>query len=856
MKWMALFSAHATYRNRKAALRLMVGVLLCAFLVTVVGIVANSFIQSKWYHDKEVYGEQSVITSPVDEGQEKELEEGSFWRRKGVVGTIGGIHSEQGGNAVVMGHMDETARSLAHIRLKDGRMPEKKGEIAVEEDAAKRMGLGSEIVVGSQITLAVSPAGEMYHPEEDVREQPTDRTFTVVGLVCAYSGAWFETLNYAGNGRDEFGPYYFPLSIFVSEEEMFDVPDRITNYLLWREKGWAAKLEGNIPKDVRIVPNQNVYREENGVEDLTWNRAKLIAGVVIGVILATMVFFICSMFLVSVDVKRQQFALLRTIGATKRQIVCYVLAEGFVVATVASVTGALLGVAASIGVVRVFGMLVAQNVNYPILTFVHAWIPMVAVALCVVTTLVAAAFPAVKAGRTSLVEAASYGGKKRRRRRNASSIGTDELGASFFVRHGLRGSKVRVAFYVVSMAFCIATVNALAFGVNTLLEQLEARRGSDFYMSTMGYGWEGDLPSEDTVEADGDLLPVEQKIRGLEGVSTIHTSAFVIAQASMDEEKMSEYVEQSNFNNYDIAGQTGFSFLPHVTVYDDAGLASLKGRVMEGDVDVEAMKAGKEVALCLPPFWKTPEGYNEYDYYKGTIPTVGTEHYRDDRIRVGDAITFLTNPGNPAISEEKTVTIGAIVDTQSAMNIIVAEGGLEAMGMPYLKHGMNVYMEDGADLDESEAQLLQMSREYNLNFNSLKDETRRIYRDILLLRYAGGLLGGMLAFIGVAIYLYATVIRLRHRRREMGLLRIVGMTIRQCMGLLCREGLIYGLLSAIVGFALALAVAMYLEPFRWRYFVSPLVLAVSLGVGIAMSVGVPYLYGKRMLAEEDVMREV
>jgi putative ABC transport system permease protein len=146
-------------------------------------------------------------------------------------------------------------------------------------------------------------------------------------------------------------------------------------------------------------------------------------GVFVGVALVAAVVVVASTFRIVLTQRRTQLALLRCVGATRGQVTAAVLAEAAVTGLVAGVLGAAGAVGAGYGIVALLGGL---ELDVPAL--VVPWAGIVGcVLLAVGATLVAAAAPALAAGRIPPVAAlgaagSADAGPSRRGRRSVVAL--------------------------------------------------------------------------------------------------------------------------------------------------------------------------------------------------------------------------------------------------------------------------------------------------------------------------------------------------------------------------------------------------------------------------------------------------
>ena len=137
-----------------------------------------------------------------------------------------------------------------------------------------------------------------------------------------------------------------------------------------------------------------------------------------GVALLVGAFIIYNTFAITVAQRVRELALLRCLGATRRQALVSVLAEGLAIGAVASLIGTGAGIALGAGLIALFNAMGLTIPAVPIALTAATLVPSLVVGIGV--TLVAALVPAARAGRVapavSLRE--SVGGRSRPRRRS------------------------------------------------------------------------------------------------------------------------------------------------------------------------------------------------------------------------------------------------------------------------------------------------------------------------------------------------------------------------------------------------------------------------------------------------------
>ncbi|MER8045892.1 FtsX-like permease family protein [Streptomyces sp. NPDC094032] len=257
--------------------------------------------------------------------------------------------------------------------LAEGRAPRKSGEAVVNRGAAKAAGL----TLGSTTVLRT----------------PDPLRVTVVGLATFGGADGMGQVTYTGLTRADAEKYLTPKAGDAS-----DILVRAGPGISQREL--VAALDPVLPKGVEALTGQQATDESNASVSgrfLTLFTTFLL--VFSGVALLVSVFSIHNTFAIVVAQRTRENALLRALGAARRQVVAMTLTEAVAVAVLASGAGLLGGIGVAAGLQALFpvigfpfpeGDLVVKGLSLA-LPFA------VGLAVCVGSALL----PAVRAGRTA-----------------------------------------------------------------------------------------------------------------------------------------------------------------------------------------------------------------------------------------------------------------------------------------------------------------------------------------------------------------------------------------------------------------------------------------------------------------------
>ncbi|USX55135.1 FtsX-like permease family protein [Lentzea sp. HUAS12] len=214
------------------------------------------------------------------------------------------------------GHNWDSA-ALAPFSLKEGGAPED-GEVVLDAELAAQAG----VAVGGQVSVMV-------------RSAPV--TYRVAGVAEA-----------SGTGRQA--------SLFFSEAvagELAGHPDRVSAIGVLGAD--AGRVEAALAGD-HVTVSSGADRSAAEFDDVSQTKSILaiLAGSFGGYAVLVAIFVVASTLALTVEQRRREFALLRAVGATPRQVRRLIGVETAVVSVVAGVLGSLLGIAVSLGLRAAF----------------------------------------------------------------------------------------------------------------------------------------------------------------------------------------------------------------------------------------------------------------------------------------------------------------------------------------------------------------------------------------------------------------------------------------------------------------------------------------------------------------------
>ncbi|MFP4443010.1 MAG: ABC transporter permease, partial [Spirochaetia bacterium] len=403
-------------QQRKRSILTVLAVLMSVALITSAGIFSQSIRELGTQNIRNRFGNYYASAEGLSQNQVDKI--GSHVMTDAVGTSVPvGIAKLTEDLSVFLEAPDEEWIDLYGFELEKGRFPETSGEIVIEKWLFKAAGIPAEIGTTVPLTVRIPVT------EESGREswQHIERRFKVVGyLVPNYAGIT------AGASR-----------AFIAQSEAALVLDGTvcfrTAFTTKKEfdpqtaiKSIAAAL--GLDPDRHLNQNTALLGALGSSRLDTVNDALLTVELIVAFILIiATVAVIYNSFAISVMERIRQFGILRTVGATRRQIRHLVFRQAALIAAVGVPAGLGVGILAVRIVIRIFngfsgGIGFAEVVmTYPPEVLVGG--PL----LGIVSVFLSALLPARTAGKVSPMEAVLAEGrfvKDRIKRRRSIILGT------------------------------------------------------------------------------------------------------------------------------------------------------------------------------------------------------------------------------------------------------------------------------------------------------------------------------------------------------------------------------------------------------------------------------------------------
>jgi ABC-type transport system, involved in lipoprotein release, permease component len=296
----------------------------------------------------------------------------------------------------IAGYSDETFRMLP-VTLVSGRLPENSSEVVISGGIASKGGV--KLPIGSNITLNIGKRSSgdrnlwqdtAYKAGNETFIPQQKRTYTVVG-ICQ---------------RPEYEEDFSPGYTIITKTDKSQEAESFNFFIRLKNPYSVRSYVKNISGSYSYVLNDNMLRFMGISDNNIFNMLLYSVGIiVILIVMAGSVLMIYNAFNISLNERTHQFGILLSVGATEKQLKNSVLFEGFCIGLAGIPAGILAGVCG----VNIVINIVARNFesimyDTPLKMVISVPAIIVSVVTSLITILVSAYIPARKAAAVPVME--------------------------------------------------------------------------------------------------------------------------------------------------------------------------------------------------------------------------------------------------------------------------------------------------------------------------------------------------------------------------------------------------------------------------------------------------------------------
>lgn len=812
-------------KNKVRTLVTIIGIILSAAMITAIVTLIGSF--QNYMLETAVYESGDWHGSLLDISEEKlrELEQDERVRQLLLLRGLGYAREEQSKNEgkpyLYVCEADSLFLENMPVHLVQGRLPENSSELILPRHLRNNGGvyydlgdtleldLGDRMSEGFRLNQRTPFLTEEESGEAEELQIRESRSYTIVGF---YERPDFEYYT---------APGYTAISLLDGQLSEHDILDA---YLKMKDPRQTVQIL-NENHDLQTDYNNGVMTYSGASRyDSFYAVLYSLAAILIGLIMFGSISLIYNAFSISISDRTKQFGLLSSVGATGKQIRKSVLYEALSVSAVGiplGIAGGLLGIKITLDLIGDSFSAVSAFSGAAIPMRMHASLPAVlaAAVITLATVLISAWIPSKRASRVTAMEAIRQSGdvkakpgKTKPARGIYRLFGLEGLLANRYFKRDKKKYRTTVfslfmsiVLFISASSFCYYMQESIggvyeqaSFDLIYSLEELEdgsARRQEIWEL----------LSGMEEVEKAGYLVPFYYETDlGTEPLSSAYCEQFKDMDGNVSTPMVHiMVVDDASYENY-LKEQ---KLDPEVYLNPEKPVGIGKAEFSRFDsekqkfVNFDVLKPGTDsLELNLMRMTKNQDEYEqltaeeqervirEFDshYYEAQPVTIGM--FAEDDLTIGAD----RNAGNGAID---------IIYPESLAAAVVGEEALDSRGGEiYFKtdNYKAVYEKMVKTLEEHQ---LPLDALYNM---AEGEESDRAMLNILTVFCYGFIV--LISLIAVANVFNTISTNINLRRRELAMLRSVGMTrggFRKLMNLEC---IIYGSKSLVLGLPVSIGV--------------------------------------------------
>ena len=462
--------------NKKRTIVTIIGILLSVALICAVAGMVSSFQATLIDYAIKDSGNRHITIEDVDVNDLKYFTNNSHVKSMFLTENLGYAKvmdfNENKPYAYVLAYTKDAFANTT-IELLSGRLPQDKNEIVISSPYQ----LGSKLNVGDIISLDIGKRvcedgsklnqSNPYYIEEGEEDtchekiiDTTTHEYKIVGIM--------ERPNY------DLESYSAPGYTMITYTD--SVTNNINVSLLFKDVKYYKDYVKNIQNDNDL----NKYNITYNNDLLRWTGASLsdrsmsvlitVAGVIIAIIVFTSVFVIKNSFDIANQEKRKMYGMLSSIGATSKQIKKNVLHEGFILGVIGIPLGILLGVFADyilVIIINVLGSSLFENLKF--VFSISVWPIIISIIMGSLTIYLSVVTAAKKSSKIAPIEAIRNNNEIKINKKNvkSSKIVNKLFGVGGDIAYkNLKRNKKRNRTTIISIVLSVAVFISLSSFIN------------------------------------------------------------------------------------------------------------------------------------------------------------------------------------------------------------------------------------------------------------------------------------------------------------------------------------------------------------------------------------------------------
>lgn len=800
--------------NKKRTIVTIIGIILSTALICGIGNIYNSFMDYQIRKTVESNGDFHATFYNVQQKDFSKITKSAGISKYAYSENLDfGKYNDEKFLLEIKAY-DKEAFDGYQISLKEGELPTNNKEIVLSEDSSilreKKIGDTITLNVGKRVTKDGDALTGYWMDDDEKLIDTHKEEYKIVGIInkpgFEYGNQITTAITYLDINTMENNQ---KVNVSISANKPNEIYD-ITSVIA---KNLGLKVEGTVDGE----NDSSYYNNENGVyyENLEFNEhllrlqnastynnindsiTKIIIFVTSLVIICTIA-TVYNAFSISISERKKQFGILNSIGATKSQTTKLVLMEAFIVSIIGIPLGLVSGTFAIDIVFRMIGSLYGSSIIGELgLRVVYSpTVIMLSAMIVIMTILMSAILPARQAAKISPLEAI----------KNSSNLKIGKVKDSKIVRalfkaegvlayKNLRRNKKKFRITLFSLIISVVIFISFSGFMNLFINANKVQYGQLNY----------DLYLYSNSNLDDKSLEELKNIDGIERMAIGNDYGLGI------------YVPENKINkeNQDLINSSGYfskEKLDDKTVYDipnciikiPGDFEISKINIKEGSFDKKEAIKENGVIIVRKSYYEEPGKKYELEI---------TDY------KVGDTVKAYTLEynGDKEIRKELEFKIMAITDDIPTGNSQYSYMGLDFItydevgkNIGFNGNANSVYIDTNGE-ESTRNEVKDIANKYGYNVTDNIEEMKEIEDTIKVMQIFVYGFVTVISLVSITNIVNTISTNINLRKRELAIIRSIGVTPGGFNKMIYLESLLYGALSLIYGIPIGIGLVILMN---------------------------------------------
>ena len=777
-------------QNKKRTIVTIVGIILSTALICGIGNIYESYMD---YQIRNTIKNRGIFHATFYDVKKENLDyitKSSDIVSSGLSSNIGHAKlNDENINLLQVKEYDNNAFEGYNISLKKGKLPKINNEIVISENSLSLM--DKDYKIGDEITLSI---GERVNPngdqpsdysvsDKEYIKDPEQKTFKIVGII---DKPGFEVGNSVTTGIT-----YLDVSKISSDKKINvsiavkDVKD-IYNTVPKLAQNSNTKLE-NIQYNEHLLRLQGASKHEN-INNTMKNIIILITSLVIVCTIAT----VYNAFSISISERKKQFGILNSIGATSSQVMKLVFIEGFIVSIIGIPIGLLSGTFAIAMVFKLIQSLFSKSFigDMDLRVVYSPEIILISSIIVLITIFISVILPAITAAKVSPLDAIRNSGDYK-----IGKVKDSKLVKAIFKTEGviayknLRRNKKKFRITLFSLIISVVIFISFSGFMKMMLKAEIVRSGQVTY----------DISIYNQNQINSEIAnKVVDEIKTIPGINNFNATNYndLSLSIKINESKINKdnkEIIEKYYEKEKIGNEYLYEFINNSIKFPgDVAISNLK--LKEGTFDKKT--AIDEVGVIL-----VDKSYYEEDGKKAQLTLT--------KYKVGDIVNANLMDYDEEINEEimKPIKFKIMAITE---DLLPGDYGYRTMGLEFITYdevgkSLGYEIEKGMiyiDSDKKETTkeaIKNIADKYNYYFVDESEESLKLRQSYMAMEIFVYGFVAVISLVSITNIVNTISTNINLRKRELAIIRSIGVTPSGFNKMIYLESFLYGILSLFYG---------------------------------------------------------